>query len=184
MSLNLIPPYIRERFQIEERYHACAILAGDHSAELADVVTVLEQIDLTQRDCLQRLIALLQAQGWRESTGNLYTVTDGVRELIESHKVELLKNSIACKVQARKNSSADSLDFVSFRRLHECGVISAAILVMRQSELNRLIQSELNVESFITQYGSQAARCPLLLIGVPRPSNHTHRRNRLTARID
>jgi len=38
MGLDLLPPDIRERYQIDERRHACAVLTTDFAVEFAEIL--------------------------------------------------------------------------------------------------------------------------------------------------
>jgi len=42
MALDLIPQVVRDRYHIEERGHACAILAAGYPNEFKDIVECLE----------------------------------------------------------------------------------------------------------------------------------------------
>ena len=46
MGLNRIPKRLREKFRIDEREHATAILATDFAREWADILAWLERFEL------------------------------------------------------------------------------------------------------------------------------------------
>ena len=46
MSIDLLPPYIREHYEVCEWKHASAILHQDFPQEWADIVLMLEQFRL------------------------------------------------------------------------------------------------------------------------------------------
>jgi hypothetical protein len=46
MGLNLIPPPLREKFRIEEREHACAILKADFPEQFHDILDLLAAFSL------------------------------------------------------------------------------------------------------------------------------------------
>ena len=47
MGVNLIRKSVRARFTIQERGHACAILAGDFKSEFTDLMDCLDALTLT-----------------------------------------------------------------------------------------------------------------------------------------
>lgn len=52
MAIDLIPPAVRARYRIEERGHACSILAGDYPSEFRDIVECLEGFALRKSHIL------------------------------------------------------------------------------------------------------------------------------------
>lgn len=46
MTLDLLPVYIREKYKIHERQHACAVLKGDFPGEWGDIIQVLSEFRL------------------------------------------------------------------------------------------------------------------------------------------
>ena len=49
MSIDLLPPYIREHYEVREWKHASAILHQDFPQEWADIVLMLEQYQAPQK---------------------------------------------------------------------------------------------------------------------------------------
>ena len=46
MSIELLPESIRQKYEVHEWKHACAILAIDFPAEWNDIIALLEQFQL------------------------------------------------------------------------------------------------------------------------------------------
>jgi Restriction endonuclease BglII len=60
MSLDLVPKSLRKKYRIDERNHACAILAGDFPSEFRDIMDCLTAFTLRKSDVV--------APGGRRST--------------------------------------------------------------------------------------------------------------------
>lgn len=74
MGLNQLPSDVRDRYYVEERRHACAILAADFPTELQDIVDCLRQFQLLRSEIeaggggkskiAKRFDDSLAARGW------------------------------------------------------------------------------------------------------------------------
>jgi hypothetical protein len=96
MGLDLIPADIRARFLVEERRHACAILAADFPDELKDIVGCLREFKLLRSEIqaggggkskiARRFDDYLDTRGWTEQriAVESYAVTSsrGARMLV------------------------------------------------------------------------------------------------------
>jgi hypothetical protein len=108
MGLSLLPQSIHDRYQIEERRHACAILPEDFPDEFADLVASLDQFELVRSEIMvgggrkskitDRLDDFLIARGWSEKSTNIEMTVDGVPRQFETHKVDLCKGQIAIEL--------------------------------------------------------------------------------------
>ena len=76
MGLELLPEAVRQNYDIEERYHACAVLHTDFRAEWDDLIAALEEFRLTKTmvttkggnkgPIARRLDGFFYARGWGE----------------------------------------------------------------------------------------------------------------------
>jgi len=105
----LIPADIRERFLIEDRRHACAILSADFPSELADILGCPREFKLLRSEIeaggggkskiASRFDDYLKKRGWTEKSIRVArTIGDETVES-ETHKVDFCKGKIAVEVE-------------------------------------------------------------------------------------
>ncbi|MDP2826973.1 MAG: BglII/BstYI family type II restriction endonuclease [Sulfuricellaceae bacterium] len=154
-----------------------------------------------ESDIPKRISALLRPKGWYETRirGDLVITSevhlDGVgtdgrsqerkiktetltrENFLDGHKVDYVKNAVAFDLEWNSKDQTFDRDLYAFRAFSECGLISAAILLTRSAELNKVFDS-LGVK---TKYGASttwmgkllyrlnAGRhggCPVLVFGI------------------
>jgi hypothetical protein len=148
MGLDLIPGSIRERFEIDERRHACAILAHDCPTEFADLMGCLKQFKLVRSEIVYpggsksriagRFDDFLYARGWSVKSTSIEMMVDGVPRRVETHSIDLCKGRVACEVQWNSKDGVFSRDLTTFRLLHEWNIISAGVVITRSDELQNI----------------------------------------------
>ena len=189
MGLEVIPGEVRERYHIEELWHACAILSVDCGVELADILACLQQFVLVRSEVEEgggrktkitaRVDNFLAARGWEERSIKVARTVGDVTVEAETHKVDFCKGRVAIEMEWNSKDSVFSRDLNTFRLLHELGVISAAVILTRMDELQELFNS-LGVGrkygASTTHWGKLIPKikaggsgtCPLLLIGITK----------------
>jgi len=145
MALELIPTRVRKRFEIDERHHACAILANDHPAEFADLMGCLEQFKLPRSEIVYpggsktkiaaRFDDYLYARSWNVKSTAVEMMVDGVPRNVKTHSIDLCKGRVACEVQWNSKDGVFSRDLTTFRLLHEWNIISVGVVITRSDEL-------------------------------------------------
>jgi hypothetical protein len=148
MGLDLIPSKISKRFQIEERHHACAILAHDFREELADILGCLANFKLVRSEIAvggggrskitERLDGYLRSRGWGKKTHSISMVVDGSERSLETHEIDNQKGRIAVEVEWNNKDPFFSRDLNAFRLLHELDIISVGVIVTRADELQQI----------------------------------------------
>lgn len=187
MVLESIPQVARRRFHIEERGHACAILAGDFPNEFADIVACLRAFVLRKSHILApgggrsqisvTLDEFLVHRGWASKSFNIQITVDGLPIPIPTHKIDNFKNRIGLEVEWNNKTEFYDRDLNNFRLLKELRVLSVGVIVTRMSELQALFDSLGKGASYgpsTTHWnklipkvdGGGAGGCPLLLIGM------------------
>lgn len=151
MGLDLIPESIRERFEIDERRHACAILAKDHPTEFADLMGCLEQFKLLRSEIVLpggsktkiagRFDNYLYARGWKSKSTAIEMLVDSEPRNVETHSIDLCKGRVACEVQWNSKDGVFSRDLTTFRLLHEWNIISVGVVITRADELQDIFES-------------------------------------------
>ncbi len=97
MGLELIPHGARKRYHIEERWHACAILATDFHGELTDIIECLAHFEPVRSEIeeggggksriARRFDDFLAQRGWNEKSVKLSRTIGDLTVDSETHKV-------------------------------------------------------------------------------------------------
>ena len=148
MGLEVIPTQTRERYHIEERRHACAILTTDCCRELQDIVGCLDQFELLRSEIAaggggktkiaKRFDSFLAGRGWTEKSVRVGRKIDETVTESETHKVDFFKGRVAVEVEWNNKDPFFSRDLDVFRLLHELNVISVGVIVTRMDELQEI----------------------------------------------
>lgn len=151
MTMKLIPKSVTARYEVVERWHACAILAADFPTEFRDILECLQQFQLVRSEIAaggggktriaHRFDQVLEKRGWREKSTAISMTVDGVARSYETHSVDLCKGRVALEVEWNNKDPFFSRDLNSFRLLHELGVISVGVIITRMDELQGLFDS-------------------------------------------
>lgn len=187
MSLDLIPADIHQRFHMEERGHACAILHRDFADEFDDLLACLRSFTLRRPDILapgknKTTIAgsidqFLAARGWRERRFNVEIVVDGETRPMPTHKIDNVKGRVGIEVEWNNKDTFYDRDLNNFRILHELDILSVGVIITRMTELQTLFNdlgkgpsygaSTTHWDKLMPRVsGGGAGGCPLLLIGM------------------
>ncbi|MGO9588435.1 MAG: BglII/BstYI family type II restriction endonuclease [Candidatus Acidiferrales bacterium] len=189
MALDVIAGTLQQKYHIEERRHACAILASDFPAELQDIVGCLGQFQLVRSEIevggggkskiANRFDGFLKHRGWVEKSVKVSRTVGNVTSGSETHKVDFFKGRVAVEVEWNNKDPFFSRDLNAFRLLHELDVISVGVLITRMDELQKIFDKlgkkiGKKYGSSTTHWGKLMPRieaggagaCPLLLVGI------------------
>jgi hypothetical protein len=187
VALERIPSRIRRKYHIEQRGHACAILAADYPSEFADIMDCLEAFVLKKSDILTpgggrspisaALDRFLNGRGWSERSFDVKITVDGNPVPIPTHKIDNFKNEVGLEVEWNNKTEFYDRDLNNFRLLKELRVLAVGVMVTRMSELQALFNklgkgasygaSTTHWDKLIPKVdGGGAGGCPLLLVGM------------------
>jgi len=148
MGLDVIPQAIRDRYHVDERGHASAILASDYPGEFRDIMTCLRRFSLKKSAILTpgggrspisvALDAVLHERGWREKSFDIKITIDGNPVPVPTHKIDNFKNEVGLEVEWNNKTEFYDRDLNNFRLLKELRVLSVGVIVTRLSELQVL----------------------------------------------
>jgi hypothetical protein len=109
MGLEVIPDKTRKKYHVEERRHACAILATDSPEELRDIIDCLDQFKLLRSEIEQggggktkiakRFDDFLANRGWKAKSTKVARTIDKIAIESETHKVDFFKGRVAVEVE-------------------------------------------------------------------------------------
>jgi hypothetical protein len=187
MPIDSIPRAIRDRYRIEERGHACAILAEDYPNEFKDLVECLTAFVLKRSHIMAggggrsqiptTIDGFLHERGWREEKFDIAITVDGNPVPIPTHKIDNFRNEVAVEVEWNNKTEFYDRDLNNFRLLKDLRALAVGVIITRLSELRTLF-TELGVwhkygttsthwNKLIPKVdGGGAGGCPLLLVGI------------------
>ncbi|MGX2041681.1 BglII/BstYI family type II restriction endonuclease [Methylocaldum sp. MU1018] len=109
MGVDLLPVSIREKYEVHEWKHACAILASDFPSEWQDIIDLLEQFRFCKSwitvgggrksAVAQCIDEFLYARGWMEKKFETSMKVDDKLMNAPTHKVDCYKNQIALEIE-------------------------------------------------------------------------------------
>ncbi|MBD3219434.1 MAG: restriction endonuclease [candidate division Zixibacteria bacterium] len=187
MTINLLPEFIRENYEVHEWKHACAILKGDFPEEWDDICSVLHDFRLYKSHILapgggkskisQSIDSAFQERGWKEKNFSTKIIVDENEIESPTHKVDCVKNKIAVEIEWSNKDPFFDRDLNNFRLLFELRAISVGIIITK-SDLLRKTMEELGIwrkyGRSTTWMGKLLPRieggggggCPILVFGI------------------
>jgi len=187
MGLESFPQAVRDRYHIEERGHASAILASDYPNEFKDLIDCLSGFVLRKSHILTpgggrspisvALDGFLQGRGWQEKSFDIKITIDGNPVPIPTHKIDDFKNEVGLEVEWNNKTEFYDRDLNNFRLLKELRVLAVGVMITRMSELQEPFNSlgkGMSYGASTTHWdklipkvnGGGAGGCPLLLVGM------------------
>lgn len=187
MGLKLIPGNLREKFAIEEREHAVAILKYDFPNEWKDVIDLLDHFWLTKTLITAKgknksgisiaIDKFLEARGWAERGFDTKIVVDQVETPSPTHKIDNFRNGVGVEVEWNNKDPFYDRDLNNFRLLRQLRVLSVGVIITRMTELQKVFKEagQKTAKGAATTHwdklipkvdGGGAGGCPLLLIGM------------------
>lgn len=189
MSLDLLPKDIREKYELHEWKHACAILSTDFPHELSDIVAVLRGFRLLQRDAAapgggksrisKALDTAFYSRGWEQKAFKTKVVVDAREMESPTHKVDCVKSGVALEIEWSNKDPFFDRDLNNFRLLFQLRAISVGVIITKSNELRELFEN-LDIWS---KYGTTTTwmskllpriegggggGCPLLVVGITK----------------
>src|SRR3989442_8312645 len=127
MSIDLLPRFILEHYEVYEWKHATAILATDFSEQWQDIIDVLTNFRLLESqiqkgggnksDISGSLDKEFYKRGWREKGFHTKVVVDKNEMESPTHKVDCYKDRIALEVEWNNKDPFYDRDLNNFRLL-------------------------------------------------------------------
>lgn len=143
MGLESIPQAVRDRYHIDERGHASAILASDYPNEFKDIMDCLAGFGLKKSHVLTpgggkspisvALDSFLQARGWQEKSFDIKITIDGNPLPIPTHKIDDFKNEIGLEIEWNNKTEFYDRDLNNFRLLKELRVLAVGVMITRMA---------------------------------------------------
>jgi adenylate kinase family enzyme len=187
MALELLPPSIREKYEIREWKHASAILAADFPDEWKDIIDLLLQFKFCKSwitvgggrktKVAEAIDSFLFNRGWVEKEFSTSVKVDDRIMESPTHKVDCYKNKVGLEIEWNNKDPFFDRDLNNFRLLFELRAISVGVIITRCDDL----QDIFNDLGRGASYGSSTTHlskliprieggggCPLLVFGISK----------------
>lgn len=186
-SLELLPPEIREHYEVYEWRHALAILRQDFPDEYAEICDVLTRFRLRKTwitvgggrksKISEWIDGELGALGWRpKNFATSITIDDSTLDS-PTHEIDCFKNRVALEIEWNNKDPFYDRDLNNFRLLFELRAISVGIIVTRSDELQTIFDmlgrgssygaSTTHMSKLLPRIeGGAGGGCPLLVFGI------------------
>lgn len=145
MSIDLLPDEVRNRYEVKEWKHACAILRSDFPNEYKDIVEILGGFQFLRSEAMaegknrsrvsQRLDGQFYERGWQQKSFDTKVVVDEREMISPTHSVDCFRNGIAVEIEWSNKDPFYDRDLNNFRLLFELRAISAGVIITKSDEL-------------------------------------------------
>jgi len=147
---------VRELYDVYSYRHAAAILANSFPDELKEIEKALLEFRITVRDIgtpggnesdvPKKFSRILRPAGWVETRiqGDLLVRVQKrsestrrvIKNFIDGHKIDYVKGRVAFDLEWNSKDQTFDRDLYALRAFHDCGLISAGVMVTRSASLN------------------------------------------------
>lgn len=169
---RLVPPDLREKFEVHNYGHALEILTQAYPGEWGDITACLRKLTISLADIRQaggnespipkKFDDLLYPQGWREMkiSGDLLVkiyprraaqrgrFADApsdeklIAGYIDGHNIDFIKNKVAFDLEWNSKDQTFDRDLLAMRTYFDCGLIDVGVIVTRSEELNDIFRTQ------------------------------------------
>lgn len=189
MGIELLPDAIREKYEVHEWKHACAILKQDFPKEWEDIIAVLSEFRLkrswitkeggNKSELSGYIDKRFYDRGWEEKGFSTKVVVDEATIDTPTHKVDCFKNRVALEIEWNNKDPFYDRDLNNFRLLFDLRAISVGVIITRGDELQEIFKelgrgssygaSTTHMSKLLPRIaGGGGAGCPILVIGITK----------------
>jgi hypothetical protein len=189
MTIELLPQFILEHYEVHEWKHACAIIHSDFSDEWDDIIDVLTEFRLRKswiavgggrKSKVSSFIdTFLYQRGWEEKSFETQIKIDDKILDSPTHQIDCYKNRIALEVEWNNKDPFYDRDLNNFRLLFDLRTISAGVIITRCDELQDIFvklgrgssygASTTHMSKLLPKIrGGGGGGCPLLVLGISK----------------
>lgn len=189
MTIDEIPDYIKEHYEIHEWRHASAVLESDFPQEWQDIMNVLTEFRLRKSwievgggrksQVAEAIDQAFYNRGWVSKTFDTNIIVDGVIRNSPTHEVDYFKNHIAIETEWNNKNPFFDRDLNNFRLLFDLQAISVGVIITRCDELQDIFDEIGRKSSFGASTthmakllpllnGGAGGGCPILVFGISK----------------
>ena len=187
MSIDLLPEFIRENYEVHEWKHACAILHHDFPTEWDDILAVLSDFRLNRswitnpggrKSKVSEFIdSYLYGRDWIEKEFQTHVVVDEHTMATPTHKIDCFRNRVALEIEWNNKDPFYDRDLNNFRLLFDLRAISVGVIITRCDNLQEIFNqlgrgssygaSTTHMSKLLPRIeGNGGGGCPLLVFGI------------------
>jgi hypothetical protein len=189
MSVDLLPRFIRDNYEVHEWKHACAILQQDFTSEWNDICEVLTKFRFKKSwitvgggrksKVSEEIDRELYKRQWVEKHFDTEILIDEVAIESPTHKIDCFKNRVALEIEWNNKDPFYDRDLNNFRLLFDLRAVSVGVIVTRCDELQEIFEAINRGDSFGQStthmskllprvLGGGGGGCPLLVLGISK----------------
>lgn len=189
MSTDFLPQEIRDKYEIHEWKHACAVFKGDFPEEWDDIIEILRTFKLKKTDIVapggglslisQWFNQAFLNKGWREKAFDTQIVIDQKQINSPTHKVDCVKNRVALEIEWSNKDPFYDRDLNNFRLLFDLRAISVGVIITKSDELSEIFKelhewtkygwSSTWMKKLLPRIeGGGGGGCPILVFGITK----------------
>lgn len=189
--LRALPTDIRERYEVHEWRHACAILRNDFPREYEDIIKVLRGFRLNRSHVIEpggRKSKVAKAideafsactPPWVEKSFQTQIVVDRSPTESPTHSVDCFRNGVALELEWNNKDPFFDRDLNNFRLLFELRVVSVGVIITRCDDLQDIFDALGRGDSYGAStthmskllpklQGGSGGGCPVLVFGISK----------------
>jgi len=150
MTIDQLPADIRDRYEIHEWKHACAVLASDFPEQWNDLIDVLRRFRLKKSHILapgggispisQWFNREFVERGWAEHGFETKIIVDENEALSPTHSVDCVKGKVALEIEWSNKDPFYDRDLNNFRLLFDLRAISVGVIITKADELSNVFK--------------------------------------------
>ena len=151
MTIEILPKFIKDNYEVHEWKHACTILKNDFPVEWNDIIEILTRFRLRKSHIVvggggktklaQAFDKAFKERGWIEKQFKTKIQVDEHTMESPTHKVDCFKNKIALELEWSNKDPFYDRDLNNFRLLFDLRAISVGIIVTKSNDLINLFKS-------------------------------------------
>lgn len=189
MTIDEIPEFIKEHYEIHEWRHASAVLASDFPQEWQDIMNVLNEFRLRKSwievgggrksQVAEAIDQAFYTHDWVSKTFETNIMVDGISRNSPTHEVDYYKNHIAIETEWNNKNPFFDRDLNNFRLLFDLQAISVGVIITRCDELQDIFDEIGRKSSFGSSTthmskllplldGGAGGGCPVLVFGISK----------------
>src|SRR5574337_227439 len=145
MSMELLPEFVREYYEVHQWKHATAILNQDFPGEWHDIIEVLINFRLRQSfiekpggrksPVAEAIDQAFYKREWEEKDFQTKVVVDEREMESPTHSIDCYKNRVAVEIEWNNKDPFFDRDLNNFRLLFDLRAISVGVIITRCDEL-------------------------------------------------
>jgi Restriction endonuclease BglII len=186
VTLDSLPSFIRQHYEVHEWKHASAILVQDFADEWIDICEVLTAFRLRRSwvnvgggrksKVSEAIDTALCARGWEEKQFKTEILVDGARSESPTHQIDCFKNRVALEIEWNNKDPFFDRDLNNFRLLFDLRAVSVGVIVTRCDELQDIFaalgrgasygSSTTHISKLLPRIDGGGGGCPILVLGI------------------